>query len=123
GVGACFVVDSIHIRVDSLPFNEITKLIPDKDTYCEGEEITIVSPNYEPANFPDIEHLWTPLTGHLTPDTLWNLVIQAVETTTYQRITTNRACVDTAEIEIIVIPTSLIYVDPDPVVICQGDTI
>ncbi|MBK7408401.1 MAG: choice-of-anchor L domain-containing protein [Saprospirales bacterium] len=122
-VGACNVIDSIHIRVDSIPFNEITKLIPDKESYCQGELITITSPNYEPANFPDIEHLWIPPVGHLTPDTLWNLVIEAVQTTTYQRITTNRACVDTAEVEIIVIPTAFISVEPSNSTICKGDTI
>ncbi len=122
-VGACVVVDSIHIRVDSIPFNEITKLIPDKESYCQGEIITITSPNYEPANFPDIQHLWIPQLGHLTPDTLWNLVIEAVETTTFQRITTNRACVDTAEIEIIVIPTAFISIEPSNSTICKGDTI
>lgn len=122
-VGACTVVDSIHIRVDSIPFNDITQLIPQKDTYCQGEIITIVSPNYEPANFPDIEHLWIPLIGHLTPDTLWNLVIEAAETTIYQRITTNRACVDTASIEIIVIPTSSLTVEPSSSTICKGESV
>lgn len=122
-VGACYVVDSIHIRVDSLPFNEITKLIPDKESYCQGELITITSPNYEPANFPDMEHLWVPPVGFLTPDTLWNLVIEAVETTVYKRITTNRACVDTAEVEIIVIPTAFISIEPSNSTICKGDTL
>lgn len=122
-VGGCTVVDSVYIRVDSIPFNEITQLIPDKESYCQGELITITSPNYEPANFPDIMHQWSPDVGFLTPDSLWNLVIQAVETTTYQRITTNRACADTASIEIIVIPTAFISVTPNPAIICQGDSI
>lgn len=122
-VGACTVIDSIHIRVDSIPFNEITNLIPDKETYCQGELITITSPNYEPANFPDMTHQWIPDLGFLTPDTLWNLVIEAVETAVYQRITTNRACADTAEVEIIVIPTAFIEVVPNPAIICQGDSI
>ncbi|MCB0643068.1 MAG: choice-of-anchor L domain-containing protein, partial [Phaeodactylibacter sp.] len=122
-VGACTVYDSIFIRVDSLPMNEISQLVPDQETYCEGDLITIISPTYEPANFPDIEHLWIPMIGFQTPDSLWNLVIQATQSTTYLRITTNNACIDTAEVEIEVIPVTSLTLEPDVASICQGDSI
>ena len=122
-VGACNVLDSILIRVDSLPETALSELIPDKETYCEGELITMVFPTYEPANFPDIEHIWTPDTGLQSPDTLWNLVITAVETTVYQRITTNNACVDTTEVEITVVPTAEIFLEPAQADLCAGETI
>ncbi|MEM1218405.1 MAG: choice-of-anchor L domain-containing protein, partial [Bacteroidota bacterium] len=122
-VGACNVLDSILIRVDSIPETALSELIPDKETYCEGELITMVFPTYEPANFPDIEHIWTPETGLQSPDTLWNLVITAVETTTYQRITTNNACIDTVEVEIFVVPTAEIFLEPEQADLCEGESI
>jgi len=123
-VDACSVFDSLYIRVDSLPNLAINELIPDKESYCEGEQITIVSaPPYEPANFPDITHLWNPTTGALTPDSLWNLVITAEETTTYIRTSTNHACQDTASITIEVNPTAEVIITPNDSSICPGESI
>jgi gliding motility-associated-like protein len=122
-VGACVIFDSLYVKVDSLPFNGITELIPDKESYCEGEIITITSPTYEPANFPDITHQWVPDQGLQSPDSLWNLVIQATEPLTFIRFTENNACVDTAEIFIEVIPTSSVSIEPGLTTICIGDTV
>jgi gliding motility-associated-like protein len=122
-VGACTVFDSIFVRVDSLPESALEELIPEKETYCEGELITFVFPTYEPANFPDIQHQWSPDTGIQSPDSLWNLVISAVETTTYFRITTNNACSDTVAVPIEVVPTAMVSVTPDMSEVCQGEQI
>jgi hypothetical protein len=120
---ACVVFDSLYVRVDSLPFDDITGLIPEKESYCQGEIITITSPTYEPANFPDITHQWIPDIGLQSPDSLWNLVITATEPLTFIRFTENNACSDTAQIFIDVIPTSSISVEPGLTTICLGDTI
>ncbi|MCB0705888.1 MAG: choice-of-anchor L domain-containing protein [Saprospiraceae bacterium] len=122
-VGACTVFDSVYIRVDSLPETALVETIPDKDSYCEGELVTFVFPTYEPFNFPDIEHLWEPDIGLQSPDTLWNLVIEATETLTYYRITTNRGCADTTEVPIIVVPTAVIEIEPANPSICFGEDV
>lgn len=119
----CFVIDSITVRVDSLPFGDITELIPDKEVYCEGEQITIISPVYEPSNFLGITHQWSPNIGLESPDSLWNLVITATETTNYIRISTNQGCVDTASVLITVIPTSSLDLTPQLDSICPGETV
>ena len=122
-VGACLVFDSVFVRVDSLPENEITQVVPDQETYCEGDLITLISPTYDPVFYPDIEHEWTPMIGLQTPDSLWNLVFQATQSATYFRVTTNNACVDTAQIDIEVISVSSLTLNPDMAAICEGDSI
>ena len=122
-VGQCMVFDSVYIRVDSIPDTDLVELIPDKESYCQGELITFVFPVYEPANFPDIMHEWTPDLGLQSPDSLWNLVIQAQETTTYTRITTNRGCSDTTDVLIEVVPTAVIEIEPENPSICFGEDI
>ncbi|MBR9919401.1 MAG: T9SS type B sorting domain-containing protein [Bacteroidetes bacterium] len=122
-VGACMVFDSIYIRVDSLPESGLLETIPDKESYCQGELVTLVFPTYEPFNFPDIEHMWTPDLGLQSPDSLWNLVFQATETATYTRITTNRACIDTTEVLIEVVPTAEITIEPANPSICFGEDV
>jgi gliding motility-associated-like protein len=122
-VGQCEVFDSVYIRVDSIPDTDLIELIPQKDSYCEGELVTFVFPAYEPANFPDIMHEWTPDLGLQSPDSLWNLVILTQETATYTRITNNRGCVDTTEVLIEVVPTAEILIDPENPSICFGEDV
>ncbi len=101
-IGACTVVDSVFVRVDSLPDVTITA-VPDSDPYCPGEIVSLISPTYEPMEYPDIEHLWEPTTGAQSDPDNWNLVISATETTTYTRTTTNNACSTTSSITINVV--------------------
>lgn len=121
-LGSCVVTDSIHIRVDSLPLQGITA-IPAKPFYCQDEIVTFVSPTYEPGHFPDIEHQWLPGLGFESSDTLWNLVISALDTFTYQRVTRNHACIDTASISINVIEARPMSVTPADTTICPGQPV
>ncbi len=121
-VGACTVFDSVYIRVDSLPATMIM-LDPEKDKYCEGEIVTLSSPVYEPSFFPDIEFSWVDPLGAETPDTLWNMVLTLQDTFLYERITTNRACVDTASILINVQAVPVATITPSDSVVCLGDAV
>ena len=60
------VLDSVFIKVDSLP-NLAIMLFPDKPFYCPGDTIYMLSNTYEPANFPGIQHMWEPFGNQLTP--------------------------------------------------------
>ena len=119
----CVVTDSVLVHVDSLPDLTISA-IPDKPSYCQGEEVTLVSPTYEPANFPGIDFVWDPDSpGSLTPDSFLNLVFQAVATHTYVRTTTVNACTSVDTIEIIVVPVASMTVDPAQSTICPGEPV
>ena len=120
----CMTADTINVRVDSLPASGLVQLIPDKEVYCEGEVVTFVFPVYEPADYADIMHQWSPDDGQLqSPDSLWNLVITADTTTTFVRETVNHACevTETVEIEVIQIPDLVLTVTPDE--ICEGQSV
>jgi gliding motility-associated-like protein len=114
----CVIKDSVFVRVDSLPDLTI-EAIPAREMYCEGEIITLISPNYDLLDFLDIEHQWTPDVGVLSADTLFNLVIQANATTSYIRTSTNHACVASDTIEIIVVPVANITVAPSNPLVCN----
>ena len=118
----CTVFDSIYIRVDSLPDLSLS-LDPDEQPYCEGDIVTLSSTTFEPSAYPDIEHLWTQGLGFETPDTLFNMVFTAQDTIIYQRVTTNRACVDTAEILVNVIQPPITSITPQDTSICLGASV
>ncbi|MFQ5446121.1 MAG: choice-of-anchor L domain-containing protein [Saprospiraceae bacterium] len=121
--GACTVIDSVLVYVDSLPDLSITA-VPDKPSYCQGEEVTLISPTYEPSHFPGIDLNWvTPLPGALTPDSFLNLVFLAVETHTFVRETTVHACSSTDSINIVVIPVASLEVVPALDTICPGESV
>ncbi len=121
----CVRTDSIFIDVDSLPESAVAELIPQKDVYCEGEVVTFVFPVYEPADYPDIMHQWFPLNDDQfeSADTLWNMVISTLETTTFYRETVNGFCevTDSVTIEVIEIPDLTLTIEPTE--ICAGETV
>jgi gliding motility-associated-like protein len=121
-VGQCIVFDSAYIRVDSLPELEIMA-DPAEQPYCQGDIITLSSPAFEPGFYPDIEHEW--ISGFLyeTPDTLFNMVFNAQDTVVFRRVTTNRACVDTAELLVNVIEPPVTNITPADTVICLGESV
>ncbi|MCB9277027.1 MAG: choice-of-anchor L domain-containing protein [Lewinellaceae bacterium] len=121
-VGACAVFDSVYVRVDSLPDLAITA-DPEKDFYCQGDIVTLSSTTYEPVYYPDITHQWIQGLSFQTPDTLWNMVFTAEDTTIYRRITINHACRDSADILIIVkVPPALSLI-PQDTTICIGESV
>ncbi|MBK8566274.1 MAG: choice-of-anchor L domain-containing protein [Saprospiraceae bacterium] len=116
--GACTVTDSVLVYVDSLPDLTI-RALPNKPTFCQGEEVTLISPTYEPGNFPELELMWLGTQpGALTPDSFLNLVFNAIETHTYIRQTTVHACTSIDFIEIIVVPPLEIEIVPEMDTIC-----
>ncbi len=121
-VNGCLVRDSVQIRVDSLPIQDIRRE-EDKSVYCLGDTIYLISPTYEPASFPDISFEWLPFGEQLTPDSNWNLVIIATETHIYQRITVNRACVDTAEVLVPVSEPPTITITAVPPRVCPFEPV
>lgn len=120
-VNGCTVRDSVRLRVDSLP-DQSLKRVEDKMIYCPGDTVYLISPTYEPANFPDIEIEWLPFGGQETPVDLWNMVITATTTHIFQRVITNRGCTDTSEIEVPVGVPPTLTIDATPKIICPGQT-
>ena len=120
--GGCVRLDSVFVAVDSLPELDIMA-DPEKDTYCQGELITLFSTTYEEANFPDIDFMWTPDIGQQSPDTLFNLVITAEEDAFYIRNTVNGVCASSDSIFIEVIETAGIQIEPQNASICEGESI
>ena len=121
-VGTCKIADSVYVRVDSLPLMPI-EAIPMKEMYCQGENISLVSPNYPFQQYPDIMHQWSPNTGSISADTLFNFVFKATTTTSYIRTTTNHACLGMDTIEIVVVPVAVITITPASPVICAGESV
>ncbi|MFK7809491.1 MAG: choice-of-anchor L domain-containing protein [Saprospiraceae bacterium] len=121
-VGQCVVTDSIQIRVDSLPEMGISA-IPARSVYCLGEVVNLVSPTYVDENFPDIMHSWNPVIGQNSDTTNYNLNFSAVESFTYTRVTTNRACSETNTIFIDVIDPNDIIMSPTDTVVCSNQEV
>ena len=116
---ACLVVDSVFIQVDSLPIIDTILLDPFKEVYCPGEFVTLTSELYDPMDYPDLENLWTPMAGQVTPDSLFNLVIQTIgDTVVYTRLTTNGACRSSVSVEVPVVEPE-VTITPDTTV-CNG---
>ncbi len=121
-VGECIVFDSLTIKVDSLPTDLSLMVDPLEDSYCQGEVVTLSSPIFEPSHFETIQHQWVG-PGMETPDTLYNLILLTADTFTYMRVTTNGACVDTAEVTLNVITNESLTIVPTEPEICAGESV
>ena len=111
---SCRVVDSVYIRVDSLPDSIPITIIPEKETYCPGEKVVLIAPYLNPASFPDIEFLWTyDAASPLSSDSLENFVFTTEDTSDFVLQVTNNACMLTDSVELIVInpPVNLSLTD------------
>ncbi|MEO0725300.1 MAG: gliding motility-associated C-terminal domain-containing protein [Bacteroidota bacterium] len=122
-VGNCVRVDSFAVQVDSLPVDMSIMADPFKDPYCQGELVTLVSPIYEPADYPDIMHDWFAVIGDQTSDTLYNMVITTQDTFTYQRLTINGGCEVTDTIRLNVVTNEALNITPIQPEICPGDSV
>ena len=118
-VPGCVRQESVFIQVDSLP--QDLRILPVDTTVCKGTLVLLSSPVYEPANFPIINFFWDGL-GQLTPDTLYNMVVQPDSTTIYRRISYSGACVDTTEATVHVIIPPPMFVVPADTLICAGQS-
>lgn len=119
-VGPCKVVDSVFIRVDSLPDLSI-RALPEREVYCQGDIVSLISWGYLNQDFPDIGHRWIPNSGDfLTPDSNLNIVITALQTKTFTRITENNACSSIDTFHMRVIPSAISLSDNN-INLCPGD--
>ncbi|MCB0688027.1 MAG: gliding motility-associated C-terminal domain-containing protein [Saprospiraceae bacterium] len=88
----CEVLDSVVVRVDSLPDLPIT-VIPDRETYCPGEKVTLFSRYLYPPDFPDVTFKWEYDSGSpLSEDTLQNFTFTTQDTSYFRLTATNNAC-------------------------------
>ncbi|NND34006.1 MAG: gliding motility-associated C-terminal domain-containing protein [Saprospiraceae bacterium] len=88
----CAVTDSVVVRVDSLPPLPIA-VIPEKETYCPGEKVTLISKYLYPPDFPDVKFEWAYTAGTpISPDTLENFVFTTEDTSYYRLKAINNAC-------------------------------
>jgi gliding motility-associated-like protein len=120
--GPCTVIDSVFVRVDSLPADIGIDPVPDKLYYCPGDTVAFLSPIYEPALYPNIDHEWLADPTIVTPLDAYNLLLYADETQVYTRISTNNACADTVSYLLQVVDPvfPLLFTDTT---ICPGDTV
>ncbi|WP_235296213.1 choice-of-anchor L domain-containing protein [Portibacter marinus] len=115
----CTAVDSVWIETDSLPSMEF-EIIQEKDMYCLGEVITVVSAGYDPLDFPDISFAWDPAPGINSPLDERNLAVIAADTALLRRVTVNGACRDTIEKEIFVLDPIVGIIVSDTSALCPG---
>jgi gliding motility-associated-like protein len=108
----------IEVAVDSLP--DDLSIMPSDTTVCQGQQILLKSPIYEPGEYQFMEFEWDPFEGQLTPDSLFNMVIVADTSRIYRRITRNGACFDTTYATINVIIPPPIDVIPPVSSVCAG---
>lgn len=88
----CEVLDSVVVRVDSLPDLPIT-IIPEKETYCPGEKVTLFSRYLYPPDFPDVKFKWEyDAAGPLSGDTLQNFTFTTEDTSYFRLFAKNNAC-------------------------------
>ncbi len=110
----CEVLDSVVIRVDSLPELPIT-VIPERETYCPDEKVTLFTRYLFPPDFPDVKYKWTFTAGTpISADTLQNFVFSTMDTSYYTLTTTNNACMRRDSV--------LLYVLDPPVDLSLTDT-
>jgi gliding motility-associated-like protein len=122
-VGICTPVDSVIVRVDSLPADLDIQVFPFSDPYCPGDTVTLFSENYDPDNFPDAQFQWSPATGILTDLGNFNILFVTSDTITYQRILTNNACADTTDILIPVFNPPPLMFNLSDTAVCPGQPV
>jgi len=120
-VDACVRKDTVVVVVDSLPAN--LSIQPGDTSICMGSQVILESEIFEPKDFPNIKFLWEPARGQLTPDSLYNMVIQGDTTTRFYRITTSGVCLDTAFANVTVKPIPVVTILPSDTTICPGQSI
>lgn len=117
----CTRKEIVTIEVDSLPAD--LSLFPSDTTICGGQQVLLVSASYSGLHFPNLQFVWQTTTGQTFPDDELYLIASPSETTTYQRITSNGACVDTASATINVTPVPTLTITPDTPQICVGESV
>ena len=117
----CVVYDSVYVQVDSLPLD--LGIHPADTTVCQGSIVVLKGNTYEQGHFPNLIFNWEPTFDAKTPDSLYNIVIEANASYTYQRFAYSGACVNISEAKVNVIPTNLLSISPPQATVCPGTTI
>ena len=111
-VPGCVRNATVYIAVDSIPSN--LAIHPADTSICLGTKVLLTSSLYDPAEYQYMKFLWTPFDGQLTPDSLFNMVVQPGESVVYTRYTQNGACNDTSSVNItVIIPPNLEIIPAD----------
>jgi len=119
----CVIIDTIFIKVDSLPLNTDINVVPLEEDYCPGEEISLFSGMYNGLRFPDVTHRWEPQDPSIQSDPNgYNLFIETTVTNTYIRTITNGGCTRMDSIEIIVKEPS-IELNITDTIVCPGQPV
>ncbi len=119
-LSGCLRKETITIQVDSLPAN--LSISPSDTLVCGGSLVLLVSPSYSGASFPNLQFVWQTAAGQIFPDHESFFVANPLETTVYQRITSNGACRDTASSTINVLPVPVLTVTPASPQLCLGES-
>ncbi|MCB9356533.1 MAG: gliding motility-associated C-terminal domain-containing protein [Lewinellaceae bacterium] len=117
----CTIIREVYVTVDSLPAD--LSIAPMDTTVCKGVDVLLSSPLFEPVNFPGIGFKWLPSQGQLTPDTLYNMVVQPDKTTTYTRVTSYGGCVDSSKAIVRIVEPPQISIVPSDTMICAGKSV
>jgi len=118
-IGSCTHTDQVVVVVDSLPSQPIIA-VPDKDGYCVGDTVTLISPTYDPVNFPNMVYNWSPATGQLSPSSNPNLIVVVDGPITYSRMNGNRECAGEDNIELLMAQDFELMADGNQT-ICPGE--
>ncbi len=109
-----------HVHVDSLPYN--MKIFPQDTTVCAGTKVLLQSKVFEPSDFRDIKFKWKG-DGQLTWDTLYQNVVQPLDTTEYLRIAYNGACIDTQRVTVNAVQPPMWSISPIDSFVCPGNAV
>ena len=120
-INGCARIDSVAVRLDSLPQDLSLTLEEAKDPYCQGDTFFVLSPVYDVGDFPLIEHNWNVAPGLQSPRDLYNAVFEAQDTATLERITTNGSCTDTSRIQVNVVEPPVVSFEPADTIVCPGE--
>lgn len=119
-VNGCYQIDSVYVRVDSLPDMTLT-IDPMKDPFCQGDTFYITSPTYDPGDYRLITHEWTVAPGIASPNDLYNAVFFASDSALVTRLTENGGCAQRDTIQVNVIKPPVLIFNPDPALVCPGE--
>jgi len=120
-IGSCTHSDEVVVVVDSLP-NQPIIAVPAKSGYCIGDTVTLISPSYDPVNFPNMEYSWTPMTGQISPSSNPNLIVVVDGPITYSRNNSNRECAGDNSISLTMAEDFELSASPSTT-ICPGDEV
>ena len=116
----CEAIDTLTISIDSLPNNRI--ISPSDTTVCQGTQLVLSSPIYDPQFYPNMQHQWVGDIGFITSDSFYNMVVSPLDTVILKRIDKNGVCMDTVISTINVIPYIEVAISAQDSLICEDES-